>query len=493
AVDNRQLLLDYQRDFFRESHEMAAKNPVKAYVFGDAFDRTKTRAFARLLKRHHIEVRHLAKSHTADNRHFEPGKAFVVPLDQMQYRLIQTFFEPHTTFLDSVFYDASAWTVALAFDMPYARLRSVPAGRELTDEDLEPTPRNVAPTQYAWVFDWSDYAAPRALYYLLDKGVVVRAATKPFMIKENGVERAFHYGSMLIALTDQYLNPERVHDLVNEAGRLANIEIVPVSTGMNVAGPYLGSRAFVPVSKPRVAMVVGDGISGYEAGEIWHLLDTQLGMPVTKVDLLDFDRLRPENYTAIIFPSGNYSALKQDRIETLKNWASRGGTLIFMRQSVAWAVRQGLVKEHFKKPPKSKNGKPRRFDFGTARDRRGALAVGGSIYLTSLDITHPLAFGYHRRQLPVYRNHDIFIEPSENPYSTVAQYTDAPLLDGYIHPDNLEMIKNSASLLVSRLSRGRAILFVDNPNFRGFWYGTNRLFFNALFFAELSDPPGGGE
>jgi len=31
---------------------------------------------------------------------------------------------------------------------------------------------------------------------------------------------------------------------------------------------------------------------------------------------------------------------------------------------------------------------------------------------------------------------------------------------------------------------------VDNPNFRGAWYGTNKLFFNALFFGSVIDVPG---
>jgi hypothetical protein len=29
---------------------------------------------------------------------------------------------------------------------------------------------------------------------------------------------------------------------------------------------------------------------------------------------------------------------------------------------------------------------------------------------------------------------------------------------------------------------GRVVMFSDNPNFRATWYGTNKLFLNALFF-----------
>ena len=36
-----------------------------------------------------------------------------------------------------------------------------------------------------------------------------------------------------------------------------------------------------------------------------------------------------------------------------------------------------------------------------------------------------------------------------------------------------------------RVGRGNVISFVDNPNFRGTWFGTNKLFFNAIFFGGV--------
>ena len=35
------------------------------------------------------------------------------------------------------------------------------------------------------------------------------------------------------------------------------------------------------------------------------------------------------------------------------------------------------------------------------------------------------------------------------------------------------------------MSTGRIISLVDNPNFRAFWYGTNKLFLNSIFFGQL--------
>jgi hypothetical protein len=38
---------------------------------------------------------------------------------------------------------------------------------------------------------------------------------------------------------------------------------------------------------------------------------------------------------------------------------------------------------------------------------------------------------------------------------------------------------------VQRLGSGRVIAFTDNTNFRAFWYGTNKLFMNAIYFSKL--------
>jgi hypothetical protein len=85
----------------------------------------------------------------------------------------------------------------------------------------------------------------------------------------------------------------------------------------------------------------------------------------------------------------------------------------------------------------------------------------------------------------VYKNNEIWLSPSKNAYSTVAKYAEDAHIDGFLSEKNRkEFLGKSASLLVSGLGRGRVVLFADNPNFRGSWYGTNRLFLNALFLGD---------
>jgi hypothetical protein len=205
-------------------------------------------------------------------------------------------------------------------------------------------------------------------------------------------------------------------------------------------------------------------------------------MPITKVDLGLFGRVNLFDYTTLILPSGNYSSLSAPQIAHLKDWLSRGGTIISMRTASQWLQSKEIIQEEFVTSEAAKG--PESVPFADSRNLSGAQEIGGSIYLGKLDTTHPLGFGYINAEIPVYRNSTLFFKPSKNKSQTPVRYTANPLLGGYVSPANLEKIKQSSSVLVSPVGQGRVIHFIDNPNFRGTWFGTNKLFFNAIFFGD---------
>lgn len=79
----------------------------------------------------------------------------------------------------------------------------------------------------------------------------------------------------------------------------------------------------------------------------------------------------------------------------------------------------------------------------------------------------------------------MFMAKAENAYANPVRYIKNPLMSGYISEENSLLISESAAITVSRLNRGRIISFNENPNFRAFWYGTNKLFVNAIFFGSM--------
>ncbi len=494
AVQHRQTLLEYQRDFFASALREAGRFPVSAYVFGDPHDESRNRLFLDLLLRHRLEVYELERPVSAGGHDFAPGSAWVVPTRQPGYRLVRSVFERTHEFADSAFYDASTWTVSLAYGIPDGDIRSrnIPRGARLTEV---PARRTVgAPrSENAYLLDWSDYFAPRALYHLLANGVHAEAAFQPFTARTHEGEREYPRGSVSIPVQVQSMDADALHVLIEEAERSSGVRFQSTSTSGVVAGIDLGSRNFRPLRAPRVLMPVGDGVSANEAGQIWHLLDNRVDMPITKLDWRELPRVDFNDYDVVVLVSGNYGRIDGERLEELQRWVRNGGTLVALRTAARWAVENGLAPNVRLEEERGDGGAAAqplgRRDYADAAAIRGAQVIGGSIWEADLDTTHPLGFGYHRRSLPVWRDHSLFFAPSENPFSTVAQLTDDPHLSGYISDENRERLRGSPSLMADQLGRGSVVLFADNPAFRGYWYGTNRLFLNALFFGSHIEVP----
>lgn len=498
AVQYREELLDYQRDFFQSALDEAAAFPVSAYVFGDPHDGGRNREFIDLLLRHRLDVYELPATVRANGHTFEPGTSWVVPTAQPKFRMVRSIFERTSEYADSAFYDASTWTVSLAYGIPDGELSGrVALGARVTQP---PQPRGIGAVpaaSYAYLLDWSDYYAPKALYHLLANGVHAEAAFAPFTARTNTGDRSFPRGSISVPVRTQTLDPARLHALVLEAERISGVPFQSTATGYSVAGADLGSGSFRPLTAPRILMVIGDGVSSYDAGQIWHMMDTKFAVPMTKVDSDDFGRVDFADFDVLVLPSGSYGWIQGGRLEDLQRWVRGGGTLVALRTAAQWAVSNGVAPNSSLAPRPERaadasadeRAESRRRNYEDAAAVQGAQAIGGSIWMADLDITHPLAFGYHRRELPVWRDHSMFFEPSSNPYSTVARLTDEPHLSGYISAPNLERLRGSPSLIADRLGGGTVVLMLDNPNFRGYWHGTNKLFLNAVFFGRHVSMP----
>lgn len=484
ALDNREYMHDYLREFFQTAVAEGAKDPAKNYVFGDEFDESRNRLFVQFLLDHKIKVYENPSDLSLAGQSFKKGKSWVVPTSQPQYRMVRTMFEYVKEFADSVFYDASAWTMAAAYGMPFAAGPSVKTGAEVNSINL---PDHAFPEgkAYAYLLDWSDYYAPKMLFELQKAGVHVESVQANFSSQTQFGKVDFKPGTLMIPMGFQKIKAEEVTSKIRELAAKNGQRVYAVQTGLNLAGVDLGSNSVAAVRHPKILMLVGNGINSYEAGENWNLLDQHFGMPITKVNLEQFGRVNLHAYNTLILPSGSYTSLSEGQVNHLKDWLNRGGTIISMKNASLWLSQKGIVKEQTLE--QENESEPKSLPFSSRDNFEGAKEVGGSIYLAELDLTHPIAFGYHRKTLPVYRNTDIFIKPSADKYLTPIKYTSNPHLGGYISKSNLEKLKQSASVVISQAGQGQVIHFLDSPNFRGTWFGTNKLFLNAIFHGDKMD------
>jgi hypothetical protein len=124
-----------------------------------------------------------------------------------------------------------------------------------------------------------------------------------------------------------------------------------------------------------------------------------------------------------------------------------------------------------------------RRDYADYDDDYAKRLVSGTIFEADLDTTHPLGYGFPDRELPVFRTGLVFLEPDDNPYETVARYTDQPLMAGYVSDERLDQVAGSAAVIANRVGEGLVVRLADNPNFRATWHGTARLMVNALYLS----------
>ncbi|MEO0570893.1 MAG: M14 family zinc carboxypeptidase [Bacteroidota bacterium] len=477
ANNMRSKILNFQRTYYQDIKREANRSRLKGYVFGDSKDINKTWHLAEILNRHRIRFHELKNDVTLAGKRFKKGAAYVVPLNQKNPRLIRAMFEKRTTFKDSIFYDVSAWTFPLAFNLDYSEISAlISAGEEVTK--FKPVIGSVSEkSTYAYLFEWHEYYTPKALNAITQKGLRAKVAKTPFTL--NG--KTYDYGTIMVPVQNQKLNPDALYTFLQKVASDSKIQIDAVATGLT-KGIDLGSNDFDPIKKQNIALLVGDGVRSYDAGEIWHLFDTRYDIKITKIDTRYFDQVDLSGYTDLIIPSGwGTNVLDKKGAEKVKKWVKNGGTVIGFRNVANWFKKHEFLKLEMKKD--TLTAKNIRFD--QRGDFFGAQVTGGAIFEAKLDRSHPIGYGYKNDRISLFRNTNIYLEPEKNSYDNPIQYTNRPLLSGYISEENAKLVKNSVPFKSKRMGSGRVILFTDNTNFRAFWYGTNKLMMNAIFFGAM--------
>lgn len=487
AKEMRVELNQWMKDFYTEIKNETTADVNKAYIFGAKEDEARSFHLADLILQHDIKVFALKEDITVNGKQFKKESSYIVPADQPQYRLIKAMFETRTTFQDSLFYDISAWTYPMAFHLDFMALNSkilnLASVSQIDKNNFGLTPGKVVgqPGAYQYALEWTDYYAPKAAYQLLKAGFLVRVANAEFSTAEG---KTFGRGTLLIDKGESGMDNQAFFAKLQEIAQGSHVDIHALTTGYT-AGANLGSTFMAPLKTPTIALLVDGGVDSGEAGEIWHLLDQRMKMPVT---LLPLDALSSTNlsrYNVILMADGSYSRLGQAGAAAIKNWVSQGNTLLAKGGALRWLAQNEIGNFTFRDVDNEEKGLQKSYaDFENAT---GSKQTFGAIFKANLDTTHPIGYGYKEKEIYTFRNDNFFLEPSTNPYANPLVYTANPLASGYLHPSNLPGVKESAVIRVSGQGRGRIIGFADNPNFRAFWFGTNKLFMNSIFFGQVID------
>ncbi len=482
-------LLEYQREFYKNASAEAGKDLTKGVIIGSK-DKMKLFHFLEMAARQQIDIHKINGNQTVNGKTFEAESSYVIPFNQPQYRLIKSMVEKRLQFKDSLFYDISSWTLPLAYGLDYEELKTpISLGEKITEPKM-PEGKIIGKGEYAYVIEPFGYYTPRATYRLLNKNVRVKVTTEPFYADGKKFER----GTLLIHVENQEkVSSEQLQVYMKEIAEKDGVDVYTHSTGLDYRGVSLGSPTFLTLKKPEIAMLVDGNVSPTDAGELWHLLDTRYQIPVTLLPVSVFNSTNINRYNTIIFPEGSYGTVSDMAKEKLKTWTQSGGLLIGFESAVNWFNTAGLAKFETKKEddlPTGQAGKASKEiqktkPYADIEENRGAQETSGAIFEADADLTNPLLYGYTSSRIALFKPNNLFMQKATGAYANPLSYGNAPLLSGYISKPNYAKLKNSSCLGVSALGRGRVIGFTDNLAFRAFWFGTNKMVMNAIFYGPL--------
>ena len=472
AVEMRETLLAYQNDFFKNSREESLKEKNNYYLVTDQRDKSKLFEFYKILEKHQILMKKLPKDVIINNTSYSTNNSILIPKNQNKTRLIKAMFEKRKKFKDSLFYDVSAWSFLHSFNLDYTNYSTKINTKNLVLN--KPIGKIINKNNYAYLFSWDDYYSPKILYKLLELGLRVKVGTQPFYVDT----KRYDYGTLLISLVNQKISTTEINNQLDKLSKESGVEFVGYNSS-TTKGIDFGSNDFINVSKPKIAMIVGDGVTSYDAGEIWHLLDTRYHIPLTKIKKSNFSNQNLEKYNTIIMVNGKYD-FDEKNSNKLKKWVENGGNLIGYRNSINWLIKKDFIKLELKQNKASTTY----LNYKDKSNHFGSQLTSGAIFSVDLDKSHPISYGYNNN-LSIFRNTNIYIKNDTLGYNNPLKYSKNPLISGYISKENLQSMKNSRPFAIYNLRKGKVTVFTDNTNFRAFWHGTNKLMMNAIFFSNL--------
>lgn len=480
-------LIEHQQQFFAEARDIGGDG---GWLIGDDGDPARAARLLRTLLGHGIEVRAVNGEVRIGERDFGPGTAWAIPGAQDQARFIRALFDTPTELPMETFYDVSAWPMQHAFDLPLREVRRLPAlGAALTATGLpKGAVAAIDPEALAWTIDWKQHRAPAVVAALLAEGYRVQALEKPARLDAAEGPVALGRGGLVIqaSLQPEHLAP--VHETLATLAGTHDVRIDNIRRGLALGGIDLGSPSAPILTAPKPLLITGDSVSSYAAGQAWHWFDRWLDQPVTRVDAGNLPR-NLADYSHIILPGGRFSAA-EGFTKAVTDFVRGGGQLIALGPAAEWAESLELGWS-FVEPGKDEEEEDKAVEPRAYADHEQDFArtlIGGSALAVALDPTHPLAWGYERDSITLFRQGPHVLRSSANAYAAPGRYSATPLVAGYLAAPVAAKFVGTPAIAADRFGSGLVVRIADDVLFRGYWAGAEKILANALFHAQLIGP-----
>jgi hypothetical protein len=537
---NREALLRYFYDYRRTAIEEGQKETIKEYIIAPGNDPNRAARLAGWLMASGIEVKRaesaFSNAKTRDyydellqTRDF-PAGTFVVSLAQPAKRMARTLMDKRTEqdkeFIDEQrernrkrqseeFYDVTAWSLPLLFDVPSYTAEIASAGQFTT---LKETPIPQGKIQgprasLAYVIPWGTQSSASALAEMFRQDLRVHSNDKPF--KMNGTN--FPAGTLIVKTKD---NPADLFDRMQRLATNFGVNIYPTDSAWVEEGPNFGSANVKFLVKPRIALAYNTPTLANSAGWVRYLIEQRYGYPVTTIRAEQMRGMDLTRYNVLILPdaAGGYNSAFTDGAK-LREFMNNDGTLVTFANATTWLTEEriGLLptKRERKEKGETKASKPAAESSSPAKSagRDSDIApqtanakpaetpkeppadqtiepreewpsqTPGAILRVSVDNSHWLGFGYGTTTNVLVDSNRVFTPLRLDQGVNVARFLpdNKFLLSGLMWDDARRQFPNKAYLMYVPYGRGHLVAFSEDPGYRAFLEGLNVMLMNALF------------
>ncbi|MEW6368832.1 MAG: M14 family metallopeptidase [Acidobacteriota bacterium] len=513
AAENRSSILDSYTRTCRRAIEPIAQGHVRAYVFPP---QPNLWELVSLLKEQGVRVQEITGTFVSKSAVLTgdaagkrgmsfPKGSVVVPIRQPARYFVQAVLEPHAVIderfvesererkkhrLDSEIYDITGWSLPFCFNLSaYSVHEDVPDAVEWKGPAAGGVEAAGTDRPYAYVIDYSQNGAAAVAAGLIRDGFTVEIAEKSFAVKD----AEFSRGSYVIRTS---VNPPLLRKRLDELLSRFGVKAHATTTGYTDRSIDLGSPYVRNLRNPRIAVLMDSPVQSTSYGAIRWLLESQYGIEFTPIKAgdLSYTDLRP--YRTIVIPAASarrfVGIIGEDGVAKLKRWVESGGTLVAIKGAAEallgeqFGIGGGKVISSYKKdttepaPPKKKDAK------GEEPEPEGEFEapteIPGTLYRVELDTLDWLTAGYSD-SVPVFIFGSTLIDWPSTKDRCVGRFPRGAKISGFSWDLDDKRLEGKAYLARVEVGDGQAIVFADDPCFRGYMRGLDRLFLNAAFNA----------
>ncbi len=380
--------------------------------------------------------------------------------------------------LDAEFYDITAWSLPLAFNLETWVTSATP--RDLRPVAAERTAGLRGDGSLGYLVPPQGIGSYRLAADLQRRGLRYRVALADF---SNGDTR-YPAGTLFIPRGG---NPADLPTTLSGLMTGAGLSGQGIASSYGVTGLSLGSNDMAAVRPVRVGLLSGLGVDPTSFGFLWHLLDQEVRLPHDRIDIAQIRQVDLSDFDVLVLPSGDYEdGIGARTREALDAWVRAGGVLVAIGDAVGWLQENKMTAIKKWEAPREEDEEDEDPESEQTAEEKSlatrSIFTPGAAVATRMQARHPLTLGLTSPPAVLVEGTTVLLATG-NPRQDVLIAVDAdPVVAGFAWPEAEERL--SGSLLVGTEARGEGsvVLFAQDPAYRLFWRGTAPILLNALTY-----------